>query len=550
MSLPDFSPQGSLFSTALLGTSLFSQEDRFRLFALLVYPRLMKVRAQLAATYSADTGRTAIEPVLLLGVSLLQFLDGVPDRQAVELLRYHAGWNFALNRQLGDPLFHPTTLCRFRERLETHQLSELAFKAILDGLVEAGLVPRASRQRLDSTQVFGMVSRMSRVECVRESLRLCLQELEPLLPPEGRPPGWARCWERYVDSQPDYRASRESLTQRLREAGEDTAQLLAWLDAQAPGTDGPQLQLLRRVFDEQFLLQAGEVRPRLKGELDSARVQNPHDADATYGVKGEGHAKKEHVGYKVQVAETVVETPLEPAEPTRNFVTGIATQPAHHSDEAGARQMEAEQAAMGLEPPPVLYVDGAYLSAGKLVEAAARAQEWIGPVQPAPRAREGAFSTEDFEITVEQREARCPAGKPSDLCGRLAGELAPQVQYRFEWKAGTCADCALRDRCLGAGRTSKVITVGEHHSALQQRRREQKTEAFRQRMRHRHAIEGTQSELVRAHGLRRARYRGLGRVRLQNYLAAAACNLKRWIRRWVWEHRSPAGGRAGQPVGA
>ena len=54
-------------------------------------------------------------------------------------------------------------------------------------------------------------------------------------------------------------------------------------------------------------------------------------------------------------------------------------------------------------------------------------------------------------------------------------------------------------------------------------------------MRHRDAIEGTQSELVRAHGLRHARYRGLTKVRLQNYLAGAACNLKRWIRRQVWE---------------
>ena len=44
------------------------------------------------------------------GVSILQYLDGVPDRGAVELLRYHSGWNFALNRQLGDELFHPQAL--------------------------------------------------------------------------------------------------------------------------------------------------------------------------------------------------------------------------------------------------------------------------------------------------------------------------------------------------------------------------------------------------------------------------------------------------------
>jgi hypothetical protein len=48
-------------------------------------------------------------------------------------------------------------------------------------------------------------------------------------------------------------------------------------------------------------------------------------------------------------------------------------------------------------------------------------------------------------------------------------------------------------------------------------------------------IEGTQSELVRGHGLRQARYRGLSKVKLQNYFIGAACNGKRWIRREVWK---------------
>ena len=70
---------------------------------------------------------------------------------------------------------------------------------------------------------------------------------------------------------------------------------------------------------------------------------------------------------------------------------------------------------------------------------------------------------------------------------------------------------------------------------LQARRQEQTTDAFKQRMRHRNAIEGTRSELVRAHGLRRARYRGLAKVKLQNYFIGAACNVKRWLRRAAWD---------------
>jgi hypothetical protein len=50
------------------------------------------------------------------------------------------------------------------------------------------------------------------------------------------------------------------------------------------------------------------------------------------------------------------------------------------------------------------------------------------------------------------------------------------------------------------------------------------TDEFKQEMRRRNGIEGTQSELVRAYGLRRARYRGQAKVRLQNYLIGAACS--------------------------
>ena len=50
----------------------------------------------------------------------------------------------------------------------------------------------------------------------------------------------------------------------------------------------------------------------------------------------------------------------------------------------------------------------------------------------------------------------------------------------------------------------------------------------------------TQSELVRAHGLRHARYRGLAKVKLQSYFIGAACNVKRWLRLEAWKLRQAA----------
>ena len=539
MSLPAFSTQSELFSTAGLSGNLFASTDRYRLFAQKVYPALARIRSKLESCYCVDNGRIALEPVLLLGVSLLQYLEAVPDRQAVDLLHYHAGWNFALNRQVGDELFHPTTLVNFRQRLLDHDLGTIGFEMVLEALIEAGLVARQSRQRLDSTQMFGRISRMSRLDCVRESLRLALQELAQPLQPEERPGWWPLLWERYVDSQTDYRASLETLARKMVEAGTDAQQLLGWLASPAAKelARGTQATLLARVFSEQFEVVAGTAapQPKTKELLSSERVQNPHDPDATYAAKGRGEQKKEHVGYKVQVAETVSEVVLAPGEPTRNFISGIVTHAARESDEEGSQKMELEQQALGMDKPPVQYVDAAYVSTRKLVEAAAEGRELIGPALASPHNNDGRFTPEQFNVTVEQRQAVCPAGQQNTQCSRLEEQATGKVSCRFEWSSSVCGQCPLRQQCIKAEHPHRTLVVGGHHTALQARRQEQQTKPFQQRMRHRNAIEGTQSELVRAHGLRRARYRGLAKARLQNYFIGAACNIKRWLRRTAWE---------------
>src|SRR2546425_903782 len=171
----------------------------------------------------------------------------------------------------------------------------------------------------------------------------------------------------------------------------------------------------------------------------------------------------------------------------------IVTHPAYESDEAGALKMEQEQGQMGFEKPPVQYVDGAYVSAQKLVEAQAEGREIIGPAQPAPR-KEGRFSVEDFQIKVEERTAICPVGKTNTQCSRLVEEETGKVSFRFEFST-QCHDCTSQSKCLGKNQPHRTVVVGEHHSALQARRQEQQTKPFKERMKHRNGIEGTQSEL-------------------------------------------------------
>jgi hypothetical protein len=113
-------------------------------------------------------------------------------------------------------------------------------------------------------------------------------------------------------------------------------------------------------------------------------------------------------------------------------------------------------------------------------------------------------------------------------CSRI-NETGRKVVYRFEWSYH-CQGCPLRADCVPASQRHRTIVVGKDHDLLQKRRKEQLTPEFRRRMQQRNAIEGTLSELVRAHGLRRSRYRGFAKVELQNLFIATACNIKRWLR--------------------
>jgi transposase len=535
-----FRAQDQIF---ILGPAFALQPDnRYRLFAQNVLPVLIRARSVLAELYCPDNGRPCVEPVLLLALSVLQFWERVPDTQAVDSLNQHLGWAYAVGWEMGRPAFHPSALSRFRQLLLEHKQAALVFDQLVQGLVQCGLIKGHASRRLDSTFVLGLVSHMGRLECVRETLRLALVELARQAPAQGRPALWPLWWERYVESQLDYRLEPTVLQAKLRQSGEDMAGVLAWTDQQPcpPWASGAKVQLLRRVFGQQFEPLTPSTQPAPaplpKEKTPAGAVKNPHDPQAQWAKKGSGAQKKEVVGYKVQVCETAVEQPLAKGQPTQQFIIAMETQPATGSDERGMDQVAEAQARLNLAPAPVTYVDAAYISGDQLAQAQAQGRELIGPA-PAPPSKEGRFSAADFDVSFDPLQARCPAGHLHASHTQWQDSQMKGLATRFDW-ADHCKDCPLRAQCISPEQASRTLAIGPHHQLLQQRRREQSTPQFRQRCKNRNAIEGTQSELVRAHGLRKARYRGLEKVRLQNYFIGAACNAKRWMALLRWRMRN------------
>ena len=195
--------QRSFYHTNYLAGNLFSLGNRYRLFREKIRPKLLELAPKIEALYCPENGRPPIDPVLLCGVTLLQFMEKVADRRASEQAVYHLGWKYALDLELDYAGFPSTVLVYFRDRLEEKKAERMIFDGVVDLLMELGLVKRKGKQRLDSTHIVGYVKAMSWMECAIETLRLALEDVEHEVGNKELPELWSRLWEFYVEGNLD-----------------------------------------------------------------------------------------------------------------------------------------------------------------------------------------------------------------------------------------------------------------------------------------------------------------------------------------------------------
>src|SRR6266508_4502185 len=108
-----------------------------------------------------------------------------------------------------------------------------------------------------------------------------------------------------------------------------------------------------------------------------------------------------------------------------------------------------------------------------------------------------------------------------------------------EW-GNQCDRCPVQKQCTHSKNGRRTLVVGLHHALVQQRRKEMQQAEFSKRMHPRNGVEGTHSELVRGHAMRRTKYRGLSRVRLSHYFMGAACNVKRYLNLLAFQIKTAA----------
>jgi transposase len=98
-----------------------------------------------------------------------------------------------------------------------------------------------------------------------------------------------------------------------------------------------------------------------------------------------------------------------------------------------------------------------------------------------------------------------------------------------EFARRECLSCASRPLCTRAKSEGREMTLRprERHEALQAARVQQETAEWKAESAMRAGIEGTLSQGVRGFGLRRYRYIGLAKARLQHMATATAINVYR-----------------------
>jgi transposase/IS5 family transposase len=531
MSLPVEDSQTSLLHVGFLADGLFGKTDRYRLFREKILPALRGAREKFAELYCVTSGRPAIEPVIMAGTTLLQFMEKAPDRKAVNELRLNIGWKYALDLTLDYAGFDPSSLVYFRRRLVNSGSERLLFDTILHELQKAGLVRKKRKERIDSTHIVGNVARLSRLEMVRETLRLFMKEITKQNGIDV-PENWEELEERYVDTDIDYhRLTKVTISKKTKQAGNDMQRIVSWLSNQPQWVrDLEESTLLERVYHEQYEEREGKG-PTFRKKEGSGTVKNPHDPEVQWATKDKD-LRKQWEGYKLQVIETVGEKTTEPGEPTGGVITEMTTTPALVSDVEGMEEALAAQREHGVGVAEELHADAGYVTDDTLAEAKEEGRELIGPARPAPT--KGVLPVEQFEVDMKKKEAVCPQGKTSTRYRVTTESRTGRESHQFEW-GEHCDGCPLQSQCTKSKTGRRRLTVGRHHEELQARRREMEDEAYRALLRKRNGIEGTISEGVRAYGMRRTRYRGLAKTRLANYTIGAACNVNRWLRRIAWE---------------
>jgi len=499
--------------TRRIGQHLLQEKNTYRLIGDKLFTKLNE--QDFADLYPSE-GQPGFSPVILAFVTVFQFMEKLPDRQAAEALRMRLDWKYALHLPLEDEGFNFSVLSEFRDRLIDGKAEGRVFETLVVQIREMGLIKEHGKQRSDSIAMLSKVRWLGRLELAVETLRLAVVSLVNVdckWSGEILPPSWEdKYGERFVKERYTEKEWKEYETN----IGNDGQWLLKRLAEEGTPTELQELsdvKLLETVWTQQFQEEAGKMTfKELKKYDGRAQIATPHDPEARYSRK----RNSEWIGDKVQVTDTD-----DAGYP--HIITDIVGTESNLTDYEALPDIQ-ERLEQRQCKPAEHYVDAGYMSGSNLANSESMQIDLIGPLAYAVTAQDrmaDGMTQAQFQVDAQQKSVTCPQGHCTTQYTQI------KDGWRFMFPTQTCAACPVRSRCC-AGKKGRTIRINTHYELMQQARARQKTETFKQDYaQHRSGVEGSLSALARGNGMRVGRYIGQKKRNLQTLFTGCAANLQR-----------------------
>jgi IS5 family transposase len=451
--------------------------------------------------YHPDIGRPAEAPEFMLRLCLLQYIYGDSDRQVVENARLNLAYKYFLGLAVDAEVPDYTTVSHFRAQ----RLGEDKFKAILDQIIrqciDKGLV-KGNRQIIDSTHIRANISVSSIAGLVRKCRENVLKTIEKQ---DARVAESLGLTDLRNDGKVKFASAEDGLQKEIEAAGE----LLDGVTAE--------LRAKRVSPTEELKKDLGLLEKAVVDREEDAKdkLVSPVDPDARQGKK----ASTTWPGYKAHIV----------MEEETGIITGVETTPANATDGSQLKPLLRDQKETFSVIPQELTADKAY-DWGENLEAldSNHTIANIALSQQVNHRNAGYFTVDDFLYDPENNKLMCPAGHISTSCYReILYNNKPG--YAFQFKASLCNACPLKIKCV-KNKAGRRVYISYYEPYYRMARERMATEEGKQAYRNRYKIEQKIADLTRYCGLRRCRYRGLGRAGIHTLLAATVCNIKRMVK--------------------
>ncbi|HCI82393.1 MAG TPA: IS1182 family transposase, partial [Ktedonobacter sp.] len=465
----------------------------------------------------SEKGQPAESAWRLALVMVMQYAEGLTDRQAADAVRTRIDWKYALSLEITDPGFDFSVLSEFRSRLIAHGAERRFFDLILSQFRERGWVKERGKQRTDSAHILAAIRAVNRLECVGETMRHALNILAEVAPEwlvEHMKPEWAKRYRsRFSDFRlPKSEKSRLELAEEIGADGRDLLEKVYTSPSHSWLRELPAIQIVRCIWIQQYHAREQGTPWRNDQELPPSALlfSSPYDIEARYSKK----KQTGWVGYKVHFTEG-----CDSDQP--HFLVEVTTTAATIPDGDVMEDLHERLAEKQVVPRQHL-VDKGYVDAEMLANSQQIHQiDIVGPALPDTSwasKEAGRFDQSQFSIDWEAKSVLCPAGHTSRDWGHIPDRHGkPSLRIRFPLPL--CRSCPLHAQCTPVAAKVLILRPNQQSfEALQNARQPQETPEFRVLYAKRAGIEVTVAQAVRTCEIRRSLYIGLKKLNLQAFL--------------------------------